>query len=250
MFGDTYHVRLRVISEDYLRRAIRAGNARRRMRWAELGLASAEDLDPDVQVLLLRQVYLGCLELRELRRAAEVAHQMVAVGALADLAHHDVARALFALGDGVGAIDAQQQAVAHAPEGRRVFHLWSLAGLLHFTGDADGALAALGEAEPQAESSAEGALVRAHAALIRVERGEAVEGLGRLLGELRRSRVARGYGQYLLGMIAHHMGDGRTAAVHLGAFLNRHAAPDVAKALTLREELVRARRALARWESV
>jgi hypothetical protein len=248
MFVDTYHVRLRVLSEDYLRRAIRAGSARHRMRWAQRGLAQGEDLAPDIQVLLLRQVYLGCLELRELRRAAEVAGQMVSVGALADLAHHDAARVWFALGDAPAALAAQRRAADHAPAERRTFQLFSLATLQHLTGDGDGALASLARAAP--DRDAERILVSSLAALVRIERGEAVEGLGRTLSDLRTSRAGQGYGQYLLGMIAHHMGDGRTAAVHLRAFLNRHASADVAKALTLREELGRARRALARWESV
>ena len=59
----------------------------------------------------------------------------------------------------------------------------------------------------------------------------------------------KGYGQLVLGMIRHRLGDPRRAAVHLRAFLRRNASADPAKAITLREELRCARETLAAIES-
>ncbi len=234
--------------EDFLWRALRADSALGRAKWARAGLARAEeDLAPDTQVLLLRQLYLAHLELRQLRKAVEVARQMAAVGPLSDIAHHDAARALYALGDVDGAVAEQRLAARAAPPARRSFHLWSLATWQHFGGDPDGALRTLDRAGRWA--ARDRALLRAHAAYVKLEQGRAVRGLEGILRGLQRSRSREGYGQFLLGMIAWLMGDTRRAAPHLRSFLRRNASADEAKALTLREELRRARLALARIES-
>ena len=66
------------------------------------------------------------------------------------------------------------------------------------------------------------------------------------MASLQRARCREGYGQFLLGMLAWHMGDAGRAAMHLRAFLARNADADEAKAATLREELRRARLVLAK----
>jgi len=234
--------------EDFLWLALRADTAKGRARYAREGLGCTdEQLAPDTQVLLLRQLYMAQLELRQLRRAADVARQMAAIGPLKDIAHHDAARALFALGDIDEAIAEQRLAARAAPAARRSFHLWSLATWQHFAGDVDGALGSLRRAERWASRDA--ALVRAQAAYVRLDAGEAPEALGRIVRDLEKSRAREGYGQYLLGMIAYLMGDHRKAAAHLRAFLRRNASVEEAKALTLREELRRSRLVLAEVES-
>jgi hypothetical protein len=75
------------------------------------------------------------------------------------------------------------------------------------------------------------------------------EDLRDIVQALEGARCREGYGEYLLGMIALTSGDRRKAAGLLRAFLRRNASLDAAKALTLREELRRARTALARIES-
>lgn len=235
-------------AEDFLRLAHEASSSAARARWARQGLAlDSSDLAPDTQVLLLRQLYLAHLQARRFRKAAEVARQMAAVGPLRDIAYHDAARALFALGEGADAIASQRLAARHAPPARRSFHFWSLATLQHFAGDVDGALRSLGRAQRWAH--ADRAMIRAHAAYVRLSAGMAVDELDAILAALQKSRAREGYGQWLLGMIAYEIGDRRRAAVHLRAFLRRHAAADTATAITLREELRRARVALADLES-
>lgn len=237
-----------VSAEDFLRRALAAPDATHRARWAQRGLAlDAADLAPDTQVLLLRQLYLAHLEARRFRKAAEVAGQMATIGPMKDIAHHDASRALEALGETDEAIAAQRKAARHAPVARRSFHFWSLATLQHFHGDVTGALQSLERAERW--SHRDRPMIRAHHAYVRLTAGIAVEGLDTRITDLQKSPAREGYGQWLLGMIAHELGDPRKAAVHLRAFLRRHAAADEAKTITLREELRRARVVLAEIES-
>lgn len=235
-------------AEDCLRRALEARDSQGRARWAQKGLAlDSADLAPDTQVLLLRQLYLAHLEARRFRKATEVAAQMATLGPLRDIACHDHARVLEALGETEAAIMAQRRAARAAPLARRSFQLWSLATLQHFHGDALGARRTLERAERWAHRDR--ALIRAHHAYVRLCSGIAVPELDQRIADLQRSPAREGYGQWLLGMIAYEIGDARRAAVHLRAFLRRHAAADEARTITLREELRRARVALAEIES-
>lgn len=269
--------------EEHLRRALRAKSPTERLEQAEAGLrffevevapsperssigqiaapsdeasevhergprgASDTELSLDTKMLLLRQAYLAFVELHQLRRAVEIADEMVATGELVDIALHDKARALQALADMPGAIDAQRLAARRAPAKRRSFHLWGLATLLHFAGDPEGAVATVRRG--LRASTRDRALLKAHLAYVELERGQAVEDLAGVMEELADSPSREGYGRYLMGMIAWELGDAPRAAVHLSAFLRRNAAIDEAKRLTLREELRRARLVLAKIES-
>ncbi len=228
--------------------ALEAESPRDRARFARRGLeTSPEDLDPDTHVLLLRQVYTAYLESRRFRRAADVAMEMAGIGPLRDIAHHDASRALGALGDVPGAIAQQRLATRAAPPDRRSFQCWSLGTLLHFAGDLEGAVAAMQRGERWA--SVDRPLLRAHRAWIRLEANQAVRGLAGVMDDLEQGKCREGYGRLVLGMLAHQVGDERRAAVHLRAFLRRNADADVGKAITLREEMRRARLVLAEIES-
>jgi hypothetical protein len=210
------------------------------------------DLVPDTEALLLRQLYLAHLDSAELgsghlAEAARAALRMVETGVLKDIAHHDASRALAALGDREGAIAQQRMAARASPPERRSFHYWALGTLLQFAGEHEAAAAAMGRGERWAH--VDRPLLRAHRAWVRLEAGHGVRALDAIVTDLERAKCGRGYGQLVLGMLRHSMGDGRRAAVHLRAFLRRNAGADPAKALTLREELQRARRVLAELES-
>jgi hypothetical protein len=230
-------------ADELLLSAIAAPDSATRDRLATAGLALPE-LAPETRCLLLRQLYLARFAERQYRRAAELARQMVETGALVDLGHHDAARALQALADLPGAIAEQRLAAASAPAGRRSFHYWSLGTLAHFAGDVDGALEALANGLRWARRDRP--LLRAHAAYVRLDTGRAAPALAGTVASLQRAKCREGYGQFLLGMLAWHMGDLPRAVVHLRAFLTRNADADEAKAATLREELRRARLTLAR----
>lgn len=237
-----------LLPEDYLARALRAADAEERRREAELGLALPADvIELDTRVLLLRQVYLAEMAERRYRKAAETATAMAAVGPLADVAHHDRARALQAVGDIQAALGAQRLAARNAPARRRSFHYWSLATLQHWTGDREAALRSLEKGLRHAQ--ADRPLLIAHEAYILLEGGEGVEDLEGIRHDLATARCGQGYGQLILGLIAHEIGDVPAARTHLRAFLRRNASADEVKLATLREELRRARLALAEYES-
>lgn len=198
-------------------------------------------------MLLLRQLYLAHMELHQLRQAANIAARAARLGPLQDIAWHDASRALAALGETHDAMLMQRRAARTAPVERRSFQLWGLATLQQYQGDVDGALLTLKRALRTARRDR--ALLRAHALYVRLDAGRPARNIRRTLDTLRASPNAEGYGRFLLGMIAHLMGDQREASVHLRAFLRRNAAAGVAKELTLREELRRARLALATIDS-
>jgi hypothetical protein len=170
---------------------------------------------------------------------------MVSMGAMSDVAHHDAARVLVGLGRLDEAIAEQRLAARAAPPSRRSFQLWSLGAWIHFSGNPREAARVLARAIRWARRGR--ALLVAHHAHILLADGQAVERLDAIMADLSRSRSREGYGQYLLGMLAHDMGDDRRAAPHLRAFLRRNASADAAKVLTLKEELRAARAVLERF---
>ncbi len=235
----------RELPEDYLSRALSADSAAGRARYAQAGLALEPDfIEPDTRVLLLRQLYLAHLEERNFGAAEKVARQMTSIGPMSDIAHHDLSRVLSVLDREEDAIHHQRLAGRRAPASRRSFHLWSLATLQHFAGHVEDALSTLSRAERWAQKDRP--LIVAHAAYIELDSGGAPEGLEEIIDDLESSESREGYGEYLLGMIADKLGDQGRAATFLRAFLRRNASADVAKSLTLHEELRRARTALAR----
>ena len=228
--------------EEFLRRACEAPDAATRRREAEAGL-KLEDVELDTRVLLLRQRYLAEMADRTYRQAAETAATMASLGPLADIAYHDRCRALQALGEVREALGAQRLAARNAPARRRSFHYWSLATLQHFSGDVDGALASLCKGLRHAH--ADRPLLEGHEAYVLLDSGTIPEDLDAIRSRLRSARCGEGYGQFVLGMIAHQVGDAPGAITHLRAFLRRNASADEVKVATLREELRRARMALS-----
>lgn len=232
---------------DCLAAALRARTPASRAAWARRGLDAKDSLEPELEVLLLRQIYLAYVEGDRLGAALEVAERMGRVGPLRDIAAHDRARVLWARDESRAAIDAQRHAMRLAPPDRRSFHATALATFLHFSGDHEGALRALERAARW--SHRDRPLIRAYRCWVELDDDRVPEGLEEARRALAESPLREGYGQFILGMIALNLGDRRRAAVHLRAFLRKNASADRAKALTLREEIRRARKALSEIES-
>lgn len=227
---------------------MRARTASRRAAWARRGLARAgDDIDPDIQLLLLRQLYLAHLDEEDWSSALSIANQMVRVGPMKDVAHHDRGRVHIARGELKQAIEAQRLASRHAPPQRRSFHTFALAQFQHFAGESDASLRTLERALRW--SHRDRPLVRAFRAYVELETDRVPESLEATRRALNASPMRDGYGQFVLGMIAWHLGDKRMATVHLRAFLRKNASAEKAKAATLREELKRARQVLSETES-
>lgn len=230
-------------AEDWLLAAVRSKDPEKRLVAAKAGLARTR-VAGDTRVLLERQAYMARLEQHRFRQALEHAKKMIAVGVLRDVAHHDAARVLALLGEYDAAIAAQRLAARVAHPERRSFHRWSLATLQHFAGRPNDALATLARA--MRSSTRDRPLLKAHALYVRLDAGLPTRGEAAIVDALRAAPSREGYGRFLLGMIAHLQGRPEEARQELGAFLARNDVSDPARTLTLREELRRARVALAR----
>lgn len=209
-----------------------------------LSSRDAGKLDPSTQALLLRKLAIARFEAGRYADALEIAQRMVASGAHLELGHHEAARAHAALGEHQRAAESDRLAARAADADQRAFFWWSSATHLEHAGEVEPALDALRRGLRWANEGTR-ALLRGHAAAIQLGRGQAVRQVSTLLAELGASSHRDGYGRYLMGRIAHELGD-RTAAAHLRAFLRRHASSDAATRKTLEWELRDAERRLHR----
>src|SRR5688572_4230894 len=96
-----------------------------------LAHAKANELDPEGEVLLLREVFKAHLHAHRPRSAHAVARKMVRLGALPEVTHADLGRACAALGWWMSASQAYRLAARFAPAQRRALHWASCAAALH-----------------------------------------------------------------------------------------------------------------------
>jgi tetratricopeptide (TPR) repeat protein len=224
-----------------LKQATLAESAELREESARFGL-EFESVDTTTRALLLRQLYLAHMERREFQEALEVGQQMAALDVLPDVARQDVARAYLGLGNPNAAVSELRVASRIAPAQRRSFHLWTLGSALYLLGRNDEAIQALRRAVRWSTSARP--LYVAQMALARVARGEAVPGLAEIADELEEAPCGRGYGQFVLGALAVHLGRHEAARGHLSRFVERSSSGRVALAVGLSAELARAREVL------
>ncbi|HQP37130.1 MAG TPA: tetratricopeptide repeat protein [Polyangiaceae bacterium] len=229
--------------EGFLQRAIAARSAAARARWARQGLASRSPLDRTTQSMLLRQLYLACFEQRDFERAQEIAEQMVELGVLPDVCHHDLARAMAALDDIDGAAGQLRLAARTAPASRRGFHLWTLGSLLFLAERYPAAHAALLRALRW--STSDRPLVLGHLALVLIALGQPPADLATTIEQLAEAPCGQGYGRFVLGLLCHRAGRRKDAERHLRAFVTRTRASRPALAISLSGELMMAERHLA-----
>lgn len=240
--------------EGFLAKAMDSDTPAEREQYARAGLALEHpDFHVETRMLLMRELYRAHLDQKQLVLARDVALEMSELGPLKDVAHHDAARVCAALGDLPLAITQQRLAVLSAPPERRAFQGWSLATLEHFAGEVDHALHSLDRAEHAALGMEERAgadelpLIEAHRVYVLLDAGRPVDDAKVHDAEraLEHARRPPGYGAFLLGMIAALRGDVGRAHRFLSSFVERVERGDYARAMTLREELRRARVVLA-----
>jgi pentatricopeptide repeat protein len=231
---------------DLLRRATLARTAGLRAKYAARGLSQA-DTDTTTQAMLLRQLYLAHLEGRRFEDALHVAERMIETGVLPDVARQDAARACLGL-------ERQEAAILHlriasrvGPASRRAFHLWTLGSTLYLLGEASEAALVLARAVRWGTSARP--LYAAQVALARRAAGENVRGLAILRERLEDAPCGQGYGQFVLGELAFHLGDHPAARRYLSGFVKRSASGRVALAVALRAEIHHARRLLRAMRS-
>jgi len=238
----------RETSGDYLGRALRAQSSSQRRALAEAGLVrldQEDDEDPEMEALLLRQIYLADLEEGDLEGALETATEMVELAALGDIARQDAARAAAALGEVDVAAAHLRIAAEVCPRERRAFHLATLGSLLRFAGRT-------AEAVPVFETAADCAqkdrlLYLGQWALAEQAAGrKPTLNLEELRRDLEEAPSQKGYALWVLGELCAALGDDKAGARYLTRFLGRLEGAPRAKALALAGEVAHAKSLLAR----
>lgn len=224
-------------AEALLQRARTAHTPVLRAKYATTGLSQPR-LSSDTQALLLRQLYLSHLERGRFDDAKAVAEQMIAISVLGDVALHDAARACLCLGQVSEAARHLRTASRSGPPSRRAFHLSCLGSLFANTGHLDKAVTCLRRAVRWATEDRP--LYRAQLALTLHRNGSAVD-LAQAFGGLHNSKHSGGYADFVLGELAHALGDGDVAIARLLAFVARVEASSISIRAGLRYEFERAK---------
>jgi tetratricopeptide (TPR) repeat protein len=227
------------VPEAMLRKATLAQSANLRAKYARRGLAQRESIDRTTRAMLLRQLYLAHMEGRRFEDALHAAQEMLGLGVMPDVARQDAARACLGLHELGEAVEHLRLAGRVGPPSRRAFHLWTLGSVLYLAGRATEAVAALSRAVRW--GTTDRPLYQAQLALARRAAGEGVENLQTLRDRLSEAPCGQGYGQFVLGELAFHIGDVDSAREHLERFVRRSTSGRVALAVALDAEIGRAR---------
>lgn len=214
-----------------------------RARHARLGLATRAPLDRTTQAMLLRQLYMAHFEARRFRKAYDVSLQALSLKVLVDVAHQDAARAAQALGWSDDAIGHLRLAARRGPPSRRAFHHWCLGSALMLAGRPTEAASALARAARW--GTTDRPLYRAHEAVARLRAGETVTGLRGTYDRLEKATCGQGYGRFVLGLLALHLGRVDDARRNLTAFVHRTRTARPAMVTALSGEIALAERTLA-----
>lgn len=235
-------------SGDYLARALRAKSPTQRRALAEAGLVrldQEDDDDPEMEALLLRQLYLAELEDGDLEGALYTAGEMVDLETLGDIARQDAARAAAALGKVDVAAAHLRIAAQVCPPERRAFHLATLGALLRFAGRTSEAVGVFETAASLA--SKDRWLYLGQWALAEREAGqEPTWSFEDLRQGLESAKSQQGYALWVLGEVCSALGDRAAGARYLTRFLGRLEGAPRAKALALAGEVAHAKTLLGR----
>ena len=231
--------------EELLHRAMQAKDASARARLARQGLATRAPLDRTTHAMLLRQLYVALFEQRRFRDALVVAESAAELGVMADVIHHDAARAASAAGDVDSAVAHLRSAARRAPASRRSFHWWTLGSTLFHAQRYGESAAALERAVRWATTDRP--LYQAQLALVRIAAGErAPSDLQRTIDDLAAAPCGQGYGRFVLGHLAYAAREFRAARQYLDAFVRRTESSPKPTAIALEPELLMAKATLAK----
>jgi tetratricopeptide (TPR) repeat protein len=229
--------------EEHLQKAVAARSAATRAKYAKLGLSVRAPLDRTTQAMLLRQLYLAHFEARRFVKALEVAHQLIELQVLTDVAHQDAARAAHALGDIEQAAGHLRLAARTSPASRRAFHFWTLGGLLYLEGRYEASVSVLERSLRW--GTTDKPLYAGHLALARLARGDRTASSEELIEQLEVAPCGQGYGRFVLGLLCRHFGRRRDAVRYLDAFVRRTEGGRLALRIALQGELDLAKRTLS-----
>lgn len=227
--------------ESFLRRASGAADSVTRAKYATRGLATP-GLEPDTQLLLLRQLYMAHMERERFEQARTVADQMIDLGPMPDVVRQDAARACLAEGDVQTAVQHLRIATRVSPASRRAFHFWSLGSVFYFAKRYREALGAFSRAQRWAVKDKE--LYNAQAALSRHRLGQCTE-LKPVLENLCDATDNRGYYELVAGELGILIGDEAFGKECLERFVRRCQNGKTSMRVGLRPELAHAKTLLA-----
>jgi tetratricopeptide (TPR) repeat protein len=182
------------------------------------------------------------MEGRRFEDALDVARQMIDLEVMPDVARQDAARAQLGLGDTRGAISELRLASRVGPPARRAFHLWTLGSILYLNGNPRVAAGVLRRAARW--GTRDKPLYQAQLGLALRACGDQNVDLDALRGRLEDAPCGQGYGRFVLGELAYHLGDYQPARQYLEAFIARTSAGRVALAVALAGEVRRAQELL------
>lgn len=225
-----------------LRKATLARTSLLRAKYARRGLEHPGALSRTTRVMLLRQLYLSHMEAKRFADALHVAEEMIEQDVMPDVARQDAARACLGLGQQDLALSHLRLASRVSPASRRAFHLWTLGSVLYLAGRHGEAIGALSRAARW--GTTDRPLYQAQLALSRRASGEPVTDLAELRERLADAPCGQGYGQFVLGELAHALGDSDAARQYLRGFVRRSTSGRVALAVALQGEIAQARRIL------
>ncbi len=227
-----------------LARAIKTEAPEQKRALAERGLELNEEHehDPELECLLLRQLYLAAIEEGHFEEALILAERVIEVGELGDVARQDAARVCLALGDVDAAVGHLRIAGRVSPPSRRAVHDWTLGTVLYLEGRPEDAIPALSRAARWATTQKP--LYEALLGLARRASGQNEPNLAELREQLEDSDCLTGYGELVLGELCVHLGEHGAARRHLRGFVERVAKSRRAKTLTLAAEVEHATRLL------
>ena len=232
---------------DMLHKATRASTSVGRANYAKRGL-SLRDLDEETEAMLCRQLYLAEMEGGRFSDARLVAEQMVAIGVMPDVARQDAARACLGEGDESAALSHLRIASRVCPASRRAFHLWTLGSVLYLMGRSEQAVGVFSRALRW--GTTEKPLYAAQLELAkRAHDGSGSVPLKELREVLEDSPCGQGYGQFVLGELAHRQGDFEAARSYLERFISRSKGGRLALEVALRGEIQRAEALVAELDN-
>jgi tetratricopeptide (TPR) repeat protein len=228
--------------EKALEKALNADDPQERVQIARAGLSHVQDLE--TQILLLRQVYVGEIEQGHFDKASLAIEQAIEVDALpelADVLHHDAARAFMGLGEFPTAIKHLLKAFGRSPDERDEFHLVTLVSVLFSLQRLEFARSVLDRALPT-----KSLLLGALAALCAPPSAETTSKLSDCYERLQNDSSDSSHVQFLLAEIALARGERARAVLYFEAFLARTETFAPLKRASLAAEILRAQKMFGR----
>lgn len=167
--------------------------------------------------MLLRQLYLSHMEGERFEDALEAAREAYPLSEMPDVVCQDIARALLGSGKEAAAAVEMTRASRLGPPSRRAFHLWTLGSLYFLRGEYQLSASVFERAVRWGTTARP--LYQAQLTLARRALGEPSVRLEEVQEQLEAAPCGQGYGRFVRGEIAFHLGQHSAARELLSSFV-------------------------------